>query len=202
MQVKKEELREKILAIAEIEFFNKGFKGASLRTIAKKSNTTLGNIYNYFGSKEELLDEIIGEVPIQIDELMIKHENKTLNLNIKDIEFLNSELDKANPEDFGIDILLTKKFGILMNGCEDTKYKKYREEFIKIMKEHVWEHMKKQEKYKSFSAIVANTFLTSIIFIIKSSTTVEEGRRNFVSLFKLICSGILSQMEEGSRKDD
>ena len=61
MQTKKEEIRQEILLAAENEFYKRGYRDASMRTIARKANTTLGNIYNYFENKEALLDAVIGD---------------------------------------------------------------------------------------------------------------------------------------------
>ena len=44
MQTKKDEIRKTILEAAQKEFLIHGYEGASMRTIAKKANTTLGNI--------------------------------------------------------------------------------------------------------------------------------------------------------------
>ncbi len=58
-QIKKENIRQAILSSAKQEFITKGIEDSSMREIAKKANITVGNIYRYFQSKEELADEII-----------------------------------------------------------------------------------------------------------------------------------------------
>lgn len=59
MQIKKDNLKEDILAVAREEFFLHGYEDASLRVMAKKANTSLGNIYHYYANKENLLDCIL-----------------------------------------------------------------------------------------------------------------------------------------------
>jgi AcrR family transcriptional regulator len=59
MQVKKEKLRENILATARAEFSEHGFSGTTMRSIAGKVPITASNIYNYFDSKDDLLQEIL-----------------------------------------------------------------------------------------------------------------------------------------------
>ncbi len=54
MQIKKEEIRQAILAAAKVEFLEKGYEKASLRTIAKKAKVTKGSIYTYFKNKDTL----------------------------------------------------------------------------------------------------------------------------------------------------
>jgi len=52
---------QKILKVAEDEFLDKGFRGASLRTIVKKAGVTTGAFYGYFKSKENLFDALVKE---------------------------------------------------------------------------------------------------------------------------------------------
>src|SRR5699024_12464181 len=56
------ELTEKQIAIldaAESLFASKGFKGASVRDIAKKAKVNVAMISYYFGSKEKLLQQLL-----------------------------------------------------------------------------------------------------------------------------------------------
>jgi AcrR family transcriptional regulator len=54
MKVKKDDTYKSILLSARKEFVNKGFKEASMRSIAKNANVGLSNIYNYFQNKDEI----------------------------------------------------------------------------------------------------------------------------------------------------
>ncbi|MCK4513037.1 TetR/AcrR family transcriptional regulator [bacterium] len=60
MQVKKEEIENRILEGARREFVAKGFSGASMRAIAKWAGTSLSNVYNYFESKDRLFRAVVG----------------------------------------------------------------------------------------------------------------------------------------------
>ena len=48
-----------ILKNAKIEFLDKGFEKASMRTIARQSGLTVGAIYRYFKSKEDLFEALV-----------------------------------------------------------------------------------------------------------------------------------------------
>lgn len=52
---------ERIIMVSEKEFLDKGFRGASLRTIVKQAGVTTGAFYGYFKSKEELFDALVKE---------------------------------------------------------------------------------------------------------------------------------------------
>ncbi|SHN70547.1 TetR/AcrR family transcriptional regulator [Desulfitobacterium chlororespirans] len=50
---------EKVLACARLEFLDKGFKDASLRTIAQNADTSTGSIYTRFTDKEGLFKALV-----------------------------------------------------------------------------------------------------------------------------------------------
>lgn len=54
-------LKDNIISTSKEELFNKGFKELNMRNIAKKNNTAVGTIYNYFKNKEMLVASIILE---------------------------------------------------------------------------------------------------------------------------------------------
>jgi AcrR family transcriptional regulator len=54
-QIKKPEIREDILRAAEALFARHGYVDTTLAAIARKAGVTMSNIYNYFGSKLEIL---------------------------------------------------------------------------------------------------------------------------------------------------
>jgi len=54
-----DEKREKILTVAASEFAGKGFDKANINVIAKKAGISIGSMYNYFSSKENLFLAIV-----------------------------------------------------------------------------------------------------------------------------------------------
>ena len=54
MQVKKDNIKEKIITSARREFLDHGYAEASLRVIAEKAGLTKGAIYSYFENKDAL----------------------------------------------------------------------------------------------------------------------------------------------------
>lgn len=73
MQTKKDEIRKTILEAAQKEFLIHGYEGASMRTIAKKANTTLGNIYHYYENKEAILEELLREPVEKVKKMIDDH---------------------------------------------------------------------------------------------------------------------------------
>lgn len=54
MQYRKQTVSQQILEAAMVEFDEKGYSEASIRAIAKRANTSVGNVYRYFRNKEDL----------------------------------------------------------------------------------------------------------------------------------------------------
>lgn len=71
-QVLKDDLRESILQNASEEFLQQGFEKASMRRIAQNSSMTVGNLYRYFKSKDELSDTIVSPTYQLINALIQK----------------------------------------------------------------------------------------------------------------------------------
>lgn len=62
MRVLKDDKYEAILHAARGEFMLKGYKGASMRNIARRAGVGLSNVYNYFKGKDELYVAVVGPV--------------------------------------------------------------------------------------------------------------------------------------------
>ena len=200
MQIKKEDLRQNILDAAEKEFLKKGFKEASMRTIAKKANTTLGNIYNYFKNKEELLEAVLDTIPSELGKFFENHEEPQMkNMNSMEVALMIGEVD---PKLLGVDLFLTPKFVILMEGCRDTKYEGYREKLLALGKQHVLGHLRGNFKYEKFAEIVVMTFFNGVLFIAKTSKDMEEAKSSFISLYQLVCAGLANEYRNGDESHD
>lgn len=56
-----EKLAEELLEAGKREFLEKGFQGASMRSIAAAAGVTTGALYRYYTDKEALLDALVKE---------------------------------------------------------------------------------------------------------------------------------------------
>lgn len=73
MQRQKDDVRNRILEVAKVTFLEKGYLKASMRSIAELSGVGVGNIYNYFKSKDELLQCILKPVVTRLDKILTEH---------------------------------------------------------------------------------------------------------------------------------
>ena len=70
MQVKKDDIQNKILMVSERMFIKNGYENTSLKMIADKSNISKSNIYRYFKSKDEIYEKLVGPARNEILKMM------------------------------------------------------------------------------------------------------------------------------------
>ena len=73
MQVLKEDIRGRILAVAEQRFGQQGYSKTSMREIAGAVGVGVGNIYNYFRNKDELFCEVVRPVLHAMEAMLQEH---------------------------------------------------------------------------------------------------------------------------------
>ena len=87
MQVLKEDIRGRILTIARQQFEKKGYSKTSMREIAELAGVGVGNIYNYFTSKDELFHEVVRPVLCALEAMLQEHHG----IRGEDIMIMRSE---------------------------------------------------------------------------------------------------------------
>ena len=70
MQVKKDDIQNKILSVAERLFIKNGYENTSLKMIAERSYISKSNIYRYYRSKEEIYETLVGPARPEIIKLL------------------------------------------------------------------------------------------------------------------------------------
>jgi len=73
VQIKKDEIKNKILEVAKAEFHENGFAKVSMRKIAKKVGISVSNIYNYFRGKDEIFKELVYPTIYLADQLIERY---------------------------------------------------------------------------------------------------------------------------------
>ena len=87
MQTLKDNIRQRILVVAREEFITYGVKRTSIRMIAHKAGIAIGNVYNYFGSKDHLFREVLRPLINALNVYILSH-NEEQHL---DIEVFNAK---------------------------------------------------------------------------------------------------------------
>lgn len=120
-QNKKEQRKEQIMQGALELFASKGFYNTTIPDIANALKMSVGNMYNYFKSKDILAKEIIGFISKylghklqEINEMNISTEEKTKKI----IEiYFKTALSKPEMIDYFLRIYLSNR-EVFKDGCE------------------------------------------------------------------------------------
>ncbi|MEI6101651.1 MAG: TetR/AcrR family transcriptional regulator [Eubacteriales bacterium] len=151
MQYLKDEIKENIVSAALQEFKEKGYYGASMRSIAHSAGITSGNIYRYFISKEALFDYILDPVYQKVMKIGTQFEEGVVKSNINYHNFDSMELIRELYNDileafaqYGTEFL------ILLDKSEGTKYSGIKENekalIYKILRDVFLPELAKQGK--------------------------------------------------------
>lgn len=135
MQVLKTEIKDAILNSAKKEFLHHDYQRASMRTIAKNAEITVGNLYRYFENKELILETIIAPLQNHLQELLNHKPIDLCSLSEENIEsIIKTEIMSVSSELIGyreeMIILLEKSYGTRFEATKD-KYITYLEESIR-----------------------------------------------------------------------
>lgn len=70
MQTLKDHTRRTIMDVARTAFLEDGFLKASMRGVATATGTSLGNLYNYFPSKDALFIAVVEPFTAEMEHLL------------------------------------------------------------------------------------------------------------------------------------
>ncbi|WP_455683014.1 TetR/AcrR family transcriptional regulator [Thomasclavelia sp.] len=190
MQVKKEDLKNDIISVAKNEFLNKGYEGASMRQIANKAHTTLGNLYNYFNNKEELLGAVLEPSIKSLNKLVEVHLNE--EIKVHSLEEVDKALEQFGDffDDSDFKYFMDERIIILFD-LKSTRYKEKRDWFLFKFKQHMAWHLNIDDFESQYIDIITNMFIDCIRHVLDKHQDLEMQKEEFLKVFKMLCTGIV-----------
>ncbi|MDT8717765.1 TetR/AcrR family transcriptional regulator [Clostridium sp. 19966] len=192
MQYLKDEVKDKILKAAVLEFKENGYMDCSIRKIAERAHITSGNIYRYFSNKEALFDAIVAPVYGEFMEyiLNIKSELKSCSY-MKKAEVLEyiQKINNTFPrlfEEYG------NELKILLNKSKGSKYSNVKEELIEVIDDLLKENIAKEylEAEDSITYVLASTLVEGMCIILKQYEDTEKIKVVFDKFIVIYSLGI------------
>ncbi|AKC95706.1 TetR/AcrR family transcriptional regulator [Sneathia vaginalis] len=120
--------KDKILKVAKKEFLKKGYKGVSMRHIAKLCKLTTGAIYGNFKNKEDMFNQIILVDMPKIHEVFEIAKSKSLACNKKVVDILKKGIITEEVMDEAMNMYKImfeyKDSFILLYSSQGTEYEK------------------------------------------------------------------------------
>ncbi|HEY5589207.1 MAG TPA: TetR/AcrR family transcriptional regulator [Candidatus Paceibacterota bacterium] len=196
MQYLKYEVRKNIVEQALVEFKKLGYKRTSIRSVAKNSQTSVGNFYKYFQSKDDLYEKLIGSV---YDKLMdyINQFNK-VEVNEKADEIFNELMEKI----MEIFKASSTEITILLNKSEGSKYENCKKTFVDFITRIVSEKMKyelllqgKRLKNNFIIYLVSYNLVESISIILREKEDGTEVRKLILDIIDIFYSDIIGKLD-------
>lgn len=187
MQYLKEDVREKILSSALIEFRNNGYTDASMRDIAARAGIALGSTYRYFKSKEALFNTLIGPIYDRIISYLTKIQTQLDNYTTENcIEIIGYIKDLLNKI---IEFVKesSNELSILFNKSKDSTYENFKTELTTLINSifigAVNEDIKDDECTRILVYTVSHDFIEGLSFILNQN---YDGNKVKILVNKLV----------------
>ncbi len=185
MQVKKEEVRKKILKAAVKEFKNSGYKNATMRKISNSSGIPIGNLYRYYQNKETLFNSIVADVYDELKDLFKKGmERDEQTVEGRSLYFFNKLIDIYTANYDKTYILLHRNVG--------TKYENVQRELGNYFQDKITTNVREnnpniEEEDLEFIRFICRLYLIGIGELItsydKDIAKLKKMGRRFVTFY-------------------
>ena len=196
MQYLKYEVRKSIVEHALKEFKQMGYKGTSIRNIVKNSQTSVGNFYKYFHSKDDLYEKLIGPVYNRIMDYI--NEFDSVEINEKADEIFYELMEKIMEIFKGSSTEIT----ILFNKSEGSEYENCKKTFADFITRIVSEKMKyelslqsKKLKNNFIIYLMSYNLVESISIILREKEDEAEMRKLILDIIDISFSNILNKLD-------
>lgn len=188
MQVIKESLRKKILEVALKEFEEKGYEATSMRAISEGAGTSLGNLYHYFHSKDDIYASCL--MPI-LDECIAC---MSLAFDVSDAAISQTAFHMARYVSEH-----AREFKIIVQGPVK-HYAAFLERFTDCiaqkLKQYAMEAGVDKVSNPGFYGAVALAFISSLRGIMESSLSEEQTEGYVMELMYFLFADYRSRMEQ------
>ena len=196
-----DKLARQILTAAKTEFFEKGFRNASMRSIAASVGATTGAIYRYYANKEALFDALVAEPAEEFfNEYKTYSENFSKQNLDKQLTTLPHLADKPSGE---IEVLMKyiyehyDAFKLIACCSVGTKYENYTERLTEIETKSgtVLVHLLRKENRMTVNMddtlihIISNTIFTGIFEIISHDNNAKDAEKHINALYDFYTAG-------------
>jgi len=126
----KTESHKRVIEAMKSEFIEKGFEGASIRSIGAKAGMTSAGLYRHFKDKEAMFSSIVDPVIAETDAWLSKHKDKKYEMVKKESNYQNifgeSFIDLIKK----VVIPHREEFKMLLTCAKGTKYESFIHDYV------------------------------------------------------------------------
>lgn len=128
MQVIKESTRAQLLAAAREAFFEKGYEAVTMRELAVRSGISLGNIYNYYRSKEDLLGAVLTPALNALNGLL--HDHSSPDDNAPDWFISKAYSETSVDEMLDVVVRYRQELKLLLSSSQNTQFQGFCNDWV------------------------------------------------------------------------
>lgn len=188
-QVLKEKIRLKILDAATRAFVKSGYQGTTVSDIARIAGVAVGNIYRYFGGKEDLFRAVVTPEFAERLLALLREHIKALSNTGDDIELKDAAFN-AQEQLLSFWIEHRRQVIIILDRSGGTDFEGFADKFVEIMVTLALAHARDRGNQVDFDpdmhfllrAIFQNT--VNVIVSILEHHDREADIRNAFKLFR------------------
>ncbi|MBP3253828.1 MAG: TetR/AcrR family transcriptional regulator [Bacteroidales bacterium] len=184
MQIIKDDIQRNIILKSKDIFLNHGFQKANMRDISAQSGVSLGNLYNYFASKDEIFLSVVCPVMVSLYKMLDRHHGKQSS----DITVLKNENYLPNVLDEYLTLIRQHKdlLRLLLILSDGSRLKNFKTEYIQRSNSVVRTWLSDmKEKYPHIQTDFSDNFLSLHTFwmfetieqIIKTETSDSDAAK-------------------------
>lgn len=182
-QVLKPEVRDRIVAAAEVVFAADGFAKATMAGIAKHAGLSTGNVYRYFGGKRDLFEHLLDATFVErFEQLLEARVGALAGVDLRDLPDGAIAADDAMLR-FWIDHRL--RVVVLLDRAEGSRYASFGDRFVSRLVELASRQLGR-EADEVVELTLDNVFQTSrrAVVTILERYEDEESIRNAFAAFR------------------
>ena len=155
---------EAVLECAKKEFLEKGYKDASLRTIAQEAGTSTSSIYTRFGDKEGLFSAIVAPVVTEMRNMFLEIQENFHHLD-GDIQRTEMGQYTSRQQMELLDYIYDHfdEFRLLLSGAEGTQFACFLDELVDIEVDYTYKYMEVIDCESVKSGLVTEDFIHIIV---------------------------------------
>lgn len=201
MQILKNNVRLQIEQAAVTLFSSVGYEKSGIAEIARLAGISTGNIYRYFGNKQQLLYSIISDKFVEsCFKILLEKIGNAKSLSSDQIA-ASKEFAKGNLDLLNFLICNRLKLVILMKGCPGTRFEDFhsriRSEVIKAVVEYFSSVRGKRRKKtdSSFNLLLETLYenlINATLAILAGNTSDIECRQTLQMLIEYHLKGMSS----------
>lgn len=197
----KSESHQIVLKAAKQEFLEKGFEGASIRSIGKRAGMTSAALYRHAKDKEDLFSQLVEPFVNEFMRRCFLHEKQSY-----DTINNNNGLPDFNDNEIVIIMDMSERFSdemkLIFCKSKGTKYETFLHEFIELQQtemEKVLAYLEtKGHKVKKISAkelhVFLSSYITAIVEPIVHDYTKEETKECLLKMQDFFTPGWMNIM--------